>query len=1063
MNKRVLADSAQRRAIIENLEQNYFVEAGAGSGKTHSLVGRIIALVESGTATMEEVTAITFTRKAAGELKERLQIELEKAVGEATDEAGKNRLKTALEQLDRCFIGTIHSFCSSILRERPVEAGLDPNFTTIEGLEERLLERQAWDSFILDQYLHNRTFLDELSEIDIDPRQLFEAYRTMNLYPEVEKVLAAVPRPVVGQQRRELLDFARQAKQNMPDYEPKPEWDRLQKKVRKILSWNRIFDLKNDVIFFRLLAELETPKADVTQKRWFNGPLAKDLHQQYEQLWENSLKPLLVSWREYRYPILIRFLEAAERYYRELRLAENKLNYQDLLMHCAELLRDNAEVRAYFQRRYPRLLVDEFQDTDPIQAQIMMYLSGEDCKEKDWTRLKPRPGSLFVVGDPKQSIYRFRRADIDTFQRVREQIVAAGGEVLTLSTNFRSHVELVEWVNEAFESIFQESEPPYQAGYQPMQAVVQTIPADGALQVLPVVEKDSGIKPSAKEDARRVAAWIKNMLEQGVTLSAADGSTAVKALQPQDILLLMQYKKDMLLYAQALQALGIPYNISGGSDLSSSLLVEELHYLLQAVADPGNQLFLVNALRGCLFGFSDQELYDFKQAKGRFCFLSALPDPKLLSNHERWQAAWDIFRKCWRLSRSLNPSMVVQNTIQELGLIPLALTLDLGQSEVAALLQLVELIRQMEEQGITRFAEVVDAVEMLRDEPPEDAVDIEGGRQPGVRIMNLHKAKGLEAEVVILANPMGYRVHEPSYHVSRSGRNPQGYFVISRKKGEYYAQVLAQPPGWQDYCEEEFRYQMAEDMRLLYMAATRAKCLLLVGINPKKPDKSPWHPLEKFLPDKTASVAGTGFLGDLSGPQEVCPESLEELRQMIARPLEDLLKPSCHRQTVTEQVKAGKDGPQRQFTGKGVSWGTAVHRALERLAFQPAVIEDDEWLQALLEEEGRSPGELAELKSQLERVMAMPFWQRMQKAEVVLTEVPFGISQGDTYISGTIDLLFREAGGWVIVDYKSDTIIDQDHRQELLEYYQPQLEAYQQYWQEITGQPVTETIIIFTQ
>ena len=156
MNKRVLADSAQRRAIIENLEQNYFVEAGAGSGKTHSLVGRIIALVESGTATMEEVTAITFTRKAAGELKERLQIELEKAVGEATDEAGKNRLKTALEQLDRCFIGTIHSFCSSILRERPVEAGLDPNFTTIEGLEERLLERQAWDSFILDQYLHNR-------------------------------------------------------------------------------------------------------------------------------------------------------------------------------------------------------------------------------------------------------------------------------------------------------------------------------------------------------------------------------------------------------------------------------------------------------------------------------------------------------------------------------------------------------------------------------------------------------------------------------------------------------------------------------------------------------------------------------------------------------------------------------------------------------------------------------------------------------------------------------------------------------------------------------------------
>ena len=185
-------------------------------------------------------------------------------------------------------------------------------------------------------------------------------------------------------------------------------------------------------------------------------------------------------------------------------------------------------------------------------------------------------------------------------------------------------------------------------------------------------------------------------------------------------------------------------------------------------------------------------------------------------------------------SAAFNPSMVVQNTIQELGLIPLALTLDLGQSEVAALLQLVELIRQMEEQGITRFAEVVDAVEMLRDEPPEDAVDIEGGRQPGVRIMNLHKAKGLEAEVVILANPMGYRVHEPSYHVSRSGRNPQGYFVISRKKGEYYAQVLAQPPGWQDYCEEEFRYQMAEDMRAFIYGGYPRQMPLIGGHQPQK-------------------------------------------------------------------------------------------------------------------------------------------------------------------------------------------------------------------------------------
>lgn len=215
MSKQSFADQAERQTILTELDQNFFVEAGAGSGKTTSLVGRIIALIKTGTCSIAEIAAITFTRKAAGELKERLQIEIEQSLGDAADRQVTERLQSAINQLDQCYVGTIHSFCFTILRERPVEAGLDPAFQSIEGIEERLLERKAWDNFIQDQYLYQRQNIDELAQIDIDPRDLFDAYRTLNLYPDVNKAKTSAPYPAIGDELQRMLAFAHDARLNI--------------------------------------------------------------------------------------------------------------------------------------------------------------------------------------------------------------------------------------------------------------------------------------------------------------------------------------------------------------------------------------------------------------------------------------------------------------------------------------------------------------------------------------------------------------------------------------------------------------------------------------------------------------------------------------------------------------------------------------------------------------------------------------------------------------------------------------------------------------------------------
>ncbi len=1063
MSSANLHDSEARARIESRLDVNIFVEAGAGSGKTASLVKRMLSLVRTGACTVDQIAAITFTRKAAGELSQRLQVELEKAVPAESDPEARQRLEQGLTNLNRCFTGTIHSFCAALLRERPVEAGLAPDFTEIEGLDEELLEKQAWEEYLSNLNINAPHRIREMQRLDLSPLQLFEAYRQLNLYPDVEKVRQPAPFPVIPpdarQQLKQLVDLARPY---LPASEPARGWDKLQAKIRRIMFKLWIEDLNDDLNLLRLYTELNRSQATSYQNRWLSKDGAKEVQAAWELYKTQFIQPVVKQWKEHRYYEVMEFLLPACQYYDDMRAAENYLNFQDLLMRSAQLLRDNPEVRHYFRQRWLRLLVDEFQDTDPVQAQIMLYLTEADCNEPDWSQLLPAPGSLFVVGDPKQSIYRFRRADINVFHQMRQIIIDSGGEVVTLSSNFRSLPEIMDWINPCFEDYFALLDPPYQADYVSMEAVRSEISLSGS--GVAVIELESEDEP--EDDAARIASWIKGALNGSLTLARSPEEEEAGLDQnpvPGDFLILLHYKKDMAVYARALESIGIPYQITGASDLSASFYNQELLQLLRAVADPNDPVALVSCLRGLFFGLSDQSLYEYKLAGGNFSFLAPVPENLAEPARSAFREAYGDLKGYHRSSQDLPPVVTLERIIDTSGLLPLAAAQELGKSQAAAVVQLVEAVRQQETQGIYSFADMVDFIETLLASGAEDELSLEGIDNRRVRLMNLHKAKGLEATVVILANPWHSTVHDPDIHVARQAQDQQAHLQISWQASEFSSEVLAQPPGWDGYCAAEAQYQDAERIRLLYVAATRARNLLVVVTNNDKPDKSPWYPLEQYLMEAARLDVPTEVdQAPVFPKSSVTPEIVAAVRQKIKADWEQVAAPSYAAANVSTLTKTGMEAPKGSVDGKGASWGSVIHRALEQLAKGLGDVNDLVWRGKLLTDEHRPAEEIPELKETLIKITSASVWQRLQSAAEVMTEVPFGICEDKTYLTGTIDLIFREDGEWVLIDYKTDAIRDDDHLRQLKEYYWPQVEVYKNSWQKITSESVKEIGLFFT-
>ncbi len=1066
-------DQAQRDRIVEDLDVSLLVEAGAGSGKTTALLERMIALIAEGKAEVHQIAAVTFTKKAAAELRERFQIELEEAIARVRDAGGDDdlveRLDAALRDVERAFIGTIHAFCSRLLRERPIEAGLDPAFSELVDVDAEEHRRRFWHAWLDRLQASEDPALPALADVGIAPADLFGAFERLDDYRDVGFDADPVDRPDPAAARRTVEAFLDEALPHVPAAEPAKGWGRLQKLLRRWAYLRRSSEWADDVAFMDevLPKVVGWEQSNETQNRWGDTreekARAKALSQRLQEIGAEGGEAhrVLTRWWAHRYPAALGFARRAADAYAAERRRTGRLTFQDLLLSAARLLRESPSARRQLGERYRYLLVDEFQDTDPVQAEVVFLLAmRDDPLEADWRRGVPRPGALFVVGDPKQSIYRFRRADIAVYRQVRERFEtlarSGAGDVLELTANFRSRPAIGRFVDDEFGRRFREVADERQAAFAPLRTQRDPAPDEGSEGVYCyAIDVDSGQRrdtvPDA--DAEAVAAWIHGRIERGERSAG-------------DFLILPYHRKFLTRYADALERRNVPVQVTGGEILIEEE-ISELVLLLEALADPADPTLTVAALIGLFFGFSHEELMRHREAGGSFHFLweSGQPDGEVAD-------ALAAMRRWWKTSRDLPADVVVETILDEMGLLPYAAAGPLGAVRAGALGYLAEAVREIGRDGDTSLraaVEALDAALALGDaESP-----LEPGREDVVRVLNLHKAKGTQAPVVILADPAGWEPFDPTLRVLRSPDGSSRGWLEIQALGRWGKTVLARPLDWPEHAAAEAAFEAAERDRLLYVAATRAEDELVVARCAKTKSKSFWEPLyaclERDWPTK-----------ELTGPPPPGRATLERPAAEIVAEIEavDADRDARKARSYTAEpaarlAKAGaEESLERGAGGRGREWGSAVHAALEAIVRGPAGADPRPACRSALVAHGRpldddgEPVELNELVGLVESIRSGGILARARSAGTCLAEVPFAWRREDggevQVVEGIVDLAFREPDGWVLVDWKTDEVDDPDVRATRRAAYERQLAIYAEAWEALTGEPVIGRELWFT-
>ncbi len=1088
-NSLTLSDAGVRRRIgpwapdtlpsLDDFEPdtNFLVRAAAGSGKTTALVARMVALVRTGIP-VHHCTAITFTRKAASEMKARLYQELratEQRLRQPPRKAPeeRQRVQQALNNLSRCFTGTIHSFCARLLRERPLAAGLPPNFSA--GLDDRDrqdLRQRVWHSYLSEVWNEEPDRVEHVASLGIEPSELDQFFGRLCNYPDLTPYVDGPPSPPdLDAAVDALREFVGKWGPYLPDdpadgdAKPGTTADAF-RDAQRFLKYRSLTDPATNAEFVGLFEDVTQTdsrkstdtdiRGDLTKSHWLDADVANRLDNELlPSLHEEVVEPALRSWKAYVHRQLVEFVAPAVERYENRRRDTGQLTFQDLLVATRDLLRDDPEARRALQHRYPRLLVDEFQDTDPIQAEILFYLASDDPTERDWHQCTPRDGSLFIVGDGKQSIYRFRRADLDVYRTVREAIEEApNGEDLTLKSNFRSVAPVLDWCNDTFSALFETVDDSYQAPYEAFDpARPETLEETAVRQLhVPYVKGASSTRDVAQRNAEQIAAYIAAACSQDEPLLKDRDGTPVVQGEPGDFMLLTRTTARLDEYAEALADRGIPYTLTGGDDVKASTELYALLTLLTSVERPHDPVARVAYLRGPLVGLSDDALYRYRTAGGTFdgAFTVSSPVVQALDDElaEQLVTAHSHLRQARSWLNRLRPTAAIERLVDMLGLMPRTRrTPGVGSLHAGRLLRVLTEVQRLDAKGHSWTGIRKELQLVLDGDRDLDGMTLETGTGDAVRLLNVHKAKGLEAPVVLLADPYdgGRHPRDPDEHVRREA----GEVVLPVYKNHRFGRTLRYAPErWEtEFKEIEAKYQKAEEHRLLYVAATRAESLLVVCCYRRdrwNEEKGYWAPLMPHLEDCPKIEVPADAQTFLSSPEDTAPEPLAPGRR------ERVAAPTYSSATVTGEAD-DTELPTRQG-GYGKDFGIALHKLFAFAVRRHDSIQQgglsDRVVDTLLDTHG-----VSSLRSVAQRMLNRffegPVWDDVISAEIVHAELPVAeLHTEEQEIpelrDGTIDLLYRLDGNWHLIDYKSDRVSEEPHA--LVAHYRPQLESYARMW-----------------
>ena len=982
-------------------------------------------------------------------------------------------------------------FCALMLRERPFEFQVAPDFDEIDEGRYQLLLQNAWRTFLASLYSSDDTRLDQLHRLGLETDKLKDCFEKFVTYPDVDEWPHQVPPEIdIANLQLEVnryIDHIRKIETTFPDNRGN---DKLMNRLCEISRKATFSNFRVIGQFFDLL-ELFESKKTITQKCWTSNEEAKAELARFDNFREQHIVPALNWWRQYRYEFVIQLLQQAQTVFDRERRASGGLDFQDLLLRTAEGLKTQPHLRQYFQRRYTHILVDEFQDTDPIQAQILTFLTSENQQEQNWMACNPRDGSLFLVGDPKQSIYRFRRADIVTYKQVKKIFQQSGGEIVTLSTNFRSTQPLIDWNNDLFGQMFGYQESVYSPAAVDMERG-RNDSVNGELPSIQTLSIPDGMRKIEAIDweADSIARYIHNVIVEKVPVARTEAELErglPNHLQPGDFLIVAYNKKHLHVYADALDAYGINNEVTGSNAFAN---IEELAFMrdcLIAIDDPKNPVAYVSVLRSELFGFGDADLFTIKQHKGFLAYTAPVPESLPLSLHDR---VTDVNRRLLQyrnwLRRLPFPSAFAM-IASDLGLIARCGNSAKGSVIMGGFSKCIEWVRSQNREFDSTH-DLISYLDDLMSASETDSCSVLPQSGSSVRIMNLHKAKGLESPVVFLANTFGYWGGKSNSFVDRSSDVTRGYLSITKPKGIHHRIPIAAPAGWEAFSREESAFQKAERTRLLYVACTRAGCHLVVSVASSANEKrSHWKSLHDYVcgfPELKAISTRKKWKSNAVQPPKI---SISETKQLIANRWLQSQRPTY--EVVSAKKLAFRESAARptwHATGEyGNAWGSAIHLLLEIEMNHPKQKLDLLAIE-IANRFDLGSSRVAEMIATVQAVAASDIWHRASSAKRIFTEIPFegcdsilqSDSNGDdaqlasaqrdantkmipTITRGVIDLCFKEANGWVIVDYKTDDITSVD-LPSAIAFYQRQLKLYGRFWNSITREPVIETGIYFT-
>jgi ATP-dependent exoDNAse (exonuclease V) beta subunit len=1063
-----LADEAQRWRVLTDLGSTLLVEAAAGTGKTSLIAGRVAMLLATGHEP-QHIAAITFTELAAGELVLRIRSYvatlltgkipevLALAFPQGLGSEQKANLAAAQQRLDEITTSTIHGFCQEIIRSYAIETGLDPGSRVIDGSSADAMFESAFSAWLIDRLssgVHAEDPVAVLSEHD--PLEVVELIKKLADLKRKHPTARTVPTRL---DHRTDIDFAEAVQGFARWFAAAPNEPRTARLVDDLQILASFYaDCFRTKPSFRALWKVAHPpriesmasgSANLSPYRcktsWKNK-CGADAGERFNAEAENHVAAIDRLYRDMLGQIADGLVGALSEALDDVIGAYNRrkreaaaLDFDDLLLRAHDLVSEHEAVRVALGERYQHIFVDEFQDTDRIQAAIIFLIAAE-TRPTRWQDARLRPGALFLVGDPKQAIYRFRGADIDAYNEARATIASQSSDsVVEVTANFRSQQAIIDHVNKCFEPVLQAGGQP---GYVRLSATLEG--AEHGLPGAATVSIDLPPGTSAtvqRDEEAAIVAQICRRLIGAIHVSRVDGSKTL--LAPGDIALLAPTGTELWRYERALENVGLSVASQAGKTLLRQQETQDVLALLRTLADPADTLAFGAFMRGPMGGITEEELLDVADAVHRAAAaderhrLFDVRTPVELVSHPVAQSVLTTLQHLRRRVGSTTPRILLAEAIEKLHL-RVILAARHGNRSARALANLdalIESARPYDLSGLRAFVLDLQSDWELRTPRSEGRID---ASSDAVEIVTIHSSKGLEWPVVIPINT-STAFRSPPQFVHRQSDNTLHWIIGG-----------VTPPALEQAREEEGRQEALQRERMWYVACTRARDLLIIPELPAASSRS-WSKILDLGHDTLPKLS----LDHLPEPAPIRPAVVvndQTLERFVhesesiaaAAPALTWLRPSDHDRDRAEALDPATRIMDDSFeyvlpVGAGRLRGVLLHKLMEELLTgeltdtDPAAAERRaaQLLEELLGREETQPNAKPDPTEMARTALkTLTFADVVALRPLLLPEIALWSSSSDgSCLAGRADALAVEDGNVIaVLDWKSDIAPSQNER-----------------------------------